>query len=146
MIYANQIIEHLVYPKQLITVLKQYLKPQGRLVVTTPNFDYIKNNLPSFNQLGDPKQWEHLQFSADGDGHFYAYSHTELKHIFDSVSFEKIEIIPFESPFISGHIKVRHLHGTLPLSLLKTLDYLAIHIPYLKHKLSFQLMVIAKNF
>ena len=39
LIFANQIIEHLVYPDQLLQRLKAKLKPGGRIVITTPNGD-----------------------------------------------------------------------------------------------------------
>ena len=68
LIFANQIIEHLVYPEQMLRRLAAKLKPGGRLVVTTPNGRYVRNSLPSYRELGNPKDWEHLQFTADGDG------------------------------------------------------------------------------
>lgn len=145
LIYANQIIEHLVYPEELISKLKACLKPNGKIVVTTPNFQYIKNDLPSFKELGDPKQWEHMQFSADGDGHFYAYSKEELIQIFRSVGFEDIEVTPFESPFISGHLKIRFLHYFVPVNILKVLDFIVTRNSFIKYKLSFQLMISAKQ-
>ena len=54
LIFANQIVEHLVYPDRLLSQLKRVLRPGGRIVVTTPNYDYVKNDLPSYSQLGDP--------------------------------------------------------------------------------------------
>ncbi len=53
LIFANQIIEHLVYPLDLVRRLAAQLKPGGRLVMTTPNGGYLKNSLPSFNALGE---------------------------------------------------------------------------------------------
>src|SRR4029450_7590856 len=46
LVFANQLVEHLVYPAQLVGRLASWLKPHGRLVVTTPNGAYIKNSLP----------------------------------------------------------------------------------------------------
>ena len=46
LVFANQIIEHLVYPEQLIRVLKGLLTSNGTLVVTTPNWHYLRNNSP----------------------------------------------------------------------------------------------------
>ena len=58
LVFANQIIEHLVYPERLIERLKGLLKEGGKLVVTTPNWHYVRNNLPSFREIGDPAQFE----------------------------------------------------------------------------------------
>jgi 2-polyprenyl-6-hydroxyphenyl methylase/3-demethylubiquinone-9 3-methyltransferase len=141
LIFANQIIEHLVYPEKLLQRLRKCLKPGGRLVVTTPNGDYLKNSLPSFRQLGDPKDWEHLQHSADGDGHFYAYLVEELANIFKSSGFIDIRSNFFESPFISGHMKVRYLHGVAPTVVLRILDRAIVKTPWVRRKFSHQMMV-----
>lgn len=141
LIYANQIVEHLVYPDRLLLRLLQLLKPGGRLVMTTPNGDYLKNTLPSFRQLGDVKDWEHMQHTADGDGHFYAYLGGELSGLFDAAGFREVRASYFESPMISGHMKVRHVHGFVPVALLRVLDRALVGTPWLERKLSHQLMV-----
>lgn len=141
LIYANQIVEHLVYPDQLLQRLQTLLKPGGRLVMTTPNGDYIKNALPSFRQLGDAKEWEHMQHSADGDGHFYAYLREELVELFETAGFGGVKAVFFESPMISGHMKVRYAHGFVPAPLLRLLDKVMVRIPWLGRVMSHQLLV-----
>lgn len=59
-IFANQIIEHLVYPGEFVERLVAQLAVGGKLIVTTPNSGYIKNKLPTYTELGDPAQWEQL--------------------------------------------------------------------------------------
>ena len=129
LVFANQIIEHVVYPERLIGRLKGLLNAGGKLVVTTPNWHYVRNNLPSFEEIGDPAQFEHLQFTADGDGHFFAYKAGELVNIFTNAGLRNIKSIFFESPFISGHLKLRYLHKLVPLRLLYALDYSALALP-----------------
>lgn len=141
LIFANQLIEHLVYPEKFLTRLRGNLRPGGRLVVTTPNGDYVRNHLPSFRELGDPRQWEHLQFTADGDGHFYAYLADELVGICRSVGLDSIKATFFESPMISGHMKVRHIHGFTPAGMLRALDRAVLGLPVLRRRLAHQLMV-----
>jgi 2-polyprenyl-3-methyl-5-hydroxy-6-metoxy-1,4-benzoquinol methylase len=51
LVFANQIAEHLVYPEQLIGRLKGLLIEGGKFVVATPNWHYIRNNLPSFGEV-----------------------------------------------------------------------------------------------
>jgi hypothetical protein len=46
------------------------------------------------------------------------------------------------SPLISGHMKVRHVHRFAPVSLLAALDRLVIRIPWLRRRITHQLMVI----
>ena len=141
LVFANQIVEHLVYPAQLLSRLKRCLKPGGMLVMTTPNGNYIKNTLPSLHELGDPKDWEHMQFTADSDGHFYAYLKEELVELFEIAGFIEVQAKFFESPMISGHMKVRHVHGFVPTPLLRMLDKMIISMPWLAQKLTHQLMV-----
>jgi 2-polyprenyl-3-methyl-5-hydroxy-6-metoxy-1,4-benzoquinol methylase len=144
LIFANQIVEHLVYPERLIRRLKGLLNSGGKVVVTTPNWNYIRSNLPSFEDIGDPSQYEHRQFTADGDGHFFAYTASELKRIFLAAGFEIIEISFFESPFVSGHLKLRYLHPLVPISLLRSLDRLALALPVARY-IAHQLMIVAKH-
>lgn len=146
LIFANQIVEHLVYPEKLLLRLRRSLKAGGRLVMTTPNGDYIRNSLPSFRQLGNPKEWEHLQYSADGDGHFYAYLLEELLEIFKRSGFIDIRGMFFESPFISGHMKMRYLHRIVPATVLSSMDRVAVNLPLLNRRLTHQLLVSGVSF
>jgi 2-polyprenyl-3-methyl-5-hydroxy-6-metoxy-1,4-benzoquinol methylase len=141
LIFANQLIEHLVYPAQLVARLRRNLRPGGQLIVTTPNGEYLKNNLPSYRALGDPAQWAHLQHTADGDGHFYAYLALELVDVFRQAGLQDVGVRFFESPAISGHMKVRYLHRLLPAPVLHALDRAVLCVPWLRRKLSHQVLV-----
>lgn len=146
LIFANQIVEHLVYPDILLRGLREILVDKGRLVVTTPNWHYFVNrDLPSFTQLGDPRQHEHRQFTADGDGHFYAYRQDELTGLFAAGNFIDIQSRFFETPFVSGHLKFRHLHGIVPVPPLWWLDRFALALPGLARHAAHQLMVTGRK-
>lgn len=129
LIYANQIIEHLVYPAELLRRLMQRLAPGGRLVCTTPNGAYVKNSLPSYSEIGDPREWEHMQFTADGDGHFFAYRAIELLRLFRETGFEQVATRYFETPLINGHMKLRYLHRYAPTMMLRLFDRLILALP-----------------
>jgi ubiquinone/menaquinone biosynthesis C-methylase UbiE len=141
LIFANQIVEHLVYPMEMLETLKKLLKAGERLVVTTPNFHYLMSTLPSFTQLGDPRDWEGRQFSADGDGHFFAYQEIELYRMFCRAGMEDVETQFFESPWICGHMKLRYLHGTVPVGVLRKLDKFFLTLPVVGKILAHQLLV-----
>ena len=142
--FANQIIEHLVYPLKLVERLASWLKPGGRLVVTTPNGEYFRNSLPRFSEIGDPAAHEHAQFSADADGHFFAYSAQELTGVFRDAGLKDIAVEYFETPWISGHVKIRYLHGWMPVAVLRALDRLSLRLPVVGSHLAHQLMVIGE--
>lgn len=141
MIFANQIVEHLVYPLEFTRKLAGWLKRGGKLVMTTPNADYLKNSLPTFSELGDFVEYESRQFSADGDGHFFAYTPSELKEIFERAGLSDVNSQCFETPFISGHMKVRFTHNIMPVSILRQLDRLTLRSPKIGNRLAHQLMV-----
>jgi 2-polyprenyl-3-methyl-5-hydroxy-6-metoxy-1,4-benzoquinol methylase len=42
-VLSAEVIEHLLYPKELVRVAKQCLRPGGTLVLTTPYHGYLKN-------------------------------------------------------------------------------------------------------
>jgi 2-polyprenyl-3-methyl-5-hydroxy-6-metoxy-1,4-benzoquinol methylase len=144
-VFANQIIEHLVYPLKLVSRLSSWLKPGGRLVVTTPNGAYVKNSLPSFSEIGDPALHEGRQFSADADGHFFAYRAHELAGVFSDAGLRNVQIRYFESPWISGHMKFRYLHSWVPAGLLRLLDGLTLRLPGLGRRLAHQLLVMGEG-
>lgn len=141
LIFANQIVEHLVYPLELTQRVAGWLKPGGRLVMTTPNGDYVKNALPSFSDLGDASQFEERQFSADGDGHFFAYREDELKEVFVKAGLAQVRLDFFETPFISGHLKLRFVHSFVPTRVLRFFDRVFLSIPTLRKRLAHQLMI-----
>jgi len=140
LVFANQIIEHIVYPVELCRKLFGALSPAGRLVVTTPSWHYVKSHLPSFSELGDVSNWEHLQNTADGDGHFYAYKMQELAQAFIDAGFSEVSVRPFETPAISGHMKVRYAHRFVPYAMLRAAERLALSIPRVRTAFSHQLL------
>jgi len=144
LIFANQLIEHLVYPARFLGRLSSWLKPHGRLVVTTPNGSYVKNSLPSFGEIGDPANHEHLQFTADADGHFFAYRAGELADIAVGAGLTKVQMRYFETPWISGHIRLRYLHRWWPAGLLRWLDALTLSMPGLGERLAHQMMIVGE--
>lgn len=141
LIFANQIVEHLVTPIEFVKRLAGWLKPRGRLVLTTPNAAYLKNSLPTFTELGDLTQYAHRQFSADGDGHFFAYLDSELADIMRAAGLGGIRSAYFESPWVSGHMKIRYLHSFVPSAALRLADRITLGIPALARRLAHQLLM-----
>lgn len=128
LVFANQIIEHLVYPVDFLRRLSALVRPGGALVISTPNHDYFRANLPSYRQLGDPAAHEHRQFSAGGGDHFFAYTEEELRDAAAKAELDVAEVIYFETPWISGHLLLRFLHGIVPPRLLRALDRLTLRL------------------
>lgn len=145
LIFSNQILEHLVYPVEMLKGLANMLAPGGRVVATTPNGNYIKSDLPLFSELGDRSQYEEMQFTSDGDGHFFAYTADELREIFSEAGLDEVRVDPYATPWITGHVKFRYLHGKTPVAVLQWLDSRFLSIPVLRSKLGYQLMVYGRK-
>lgn len=143
MVFANQIIEHVVHPTDLLRILNRYLTGGGALVITTPNHDYVRNALPSFTELGDPAAHEHKQFTAGGEGHFFAYTAHELRDAARNAALSVAEVHYFESPWISGHLRLRHLHGMVPIAALRALDRFTLRVA--GRRLGHQLMLVMRK-
>lgn len=146
LIFLNQIVEHVVYPKVILNKLRENLKSGGVIVITTPNHEYLTMHLPSYLDLGNLEDWEHLQNSADGDGHFFAYKLSELSHLTEECGYKVQSKTYFESPFISGHVKIRYIHKFIPVSLLRIFDALLCATPLLRRLVCHQLLVIARKY
>lgn len=43
LVLSVEVIEHLFYPRELVRSAKKFLKPSGRLILTTPYHGYFKN-------------------------------------------------------------------------------------------------------
>jgi 2-polyprenyl-3-methyl-5-hydroxy-6-metoxy-1,4-benzoquinol methylase len=144
LVFANQIIEHLVYPAEFLRKLAQFAHPdRGILVISTPNHDYFRSSLPSYRELGDPAQHEARQFSAGGGDHFFAYTEEELREAAETAGLDVAEAIYFETPWISGHFLVRYIHGLVPSRFLRLLDRGALAIA--PRKLAHQLCLILRR-
>lgn len=109
LVFCNQMIEHTVYPVKLIENLARTLSSVGKIIITTPNQRYFRNKLPTFSELGNPSDYEQLQFTADGQGHFFAFTEEELRSCIARAGLRVQEVLYFETPLISGHCKLRLL-------------------------------------
>ena len=113
------------------------------VVISTPNHDYFRSPLPSFTELGDVKEHEHRQFSAGGEGHFFAYTEEELRAAAKGADLDVVEMKYFESPWISGHFFFRFLHPFVPLSLLRAADRATLRIA--PRKLAHQISMVLRR-
>jgi SAM-dependent methyltransferase len=141
-VFCNQLIEHLVYPEKLVSRLAEWLDPGGLLVVTTPNGRYLMNALPSYGSISDRTALEGRQFTADADGHFFAYRPAELEAVFLGSGFDRVVLRFFETPWVSGHMKVRYIQGIVGDMGCRWLDRLSLAIPGWRQLVSHQLMAL----
>ena len=74
-----EVIEHLFYPKELVRAAKKVLKPNGRLMITTPYHGYLKNLMLAVTGKMD----KHFTALWDG-GHIKFFSVKSLTSLLES--------------------------------------------------------------
>ena len=111
-IFLGEVIEHVKEPEKLLKKLCELLKPQGSLIFTTPNQEYCRNKLPSFDSIDVSKIDE---FFPDGDGHVFLYSENNLQDIISKVPTLKIHSSKrYRSLFLAGDLRIRTIHSIIP--------------------------------
>ncbi|MEA5626087.1 class I SAM-dependent methyltransferase [Nostoc sp. UHCC 0251] len=85
-VIAAEVIEHLFYPKELVRNAKQCLKPNGRLILTTPYHGYLKNLMLAISGKMD----KHLTTLWDG-GHIKFFSVATMTALLETEDYTNIK-------------------------------------------------------
>lgn len=85
-VITAEVIEHLFYPKELVRNVKQCLKPNGRLILTTPYHGYLKNLMLAVSGKMD----NHLTTLWDG-GHIKFFSVATMNELLKSENYTDIK-------------------------------------------------------
>lgn len=84
-VIAVEVIEHLFYPKELVTLARKCLKPTGKLIITTPYHGYFKNLLLALSGKMD----NHFSVLWDG-GHIKFFSVDTLTKLLETEGYTDI--------------------------------------------------------
>lgn len=84
---STEVIEHLFYPRRLMVVAIELLKPGGLFVLTTPYHGYVKYLALALSGRMD----SHLQALRD-HGHIKFFSRTSIERLFEEAGFVDIRI------------------------------------------------------
>lgn len=85
-IISSEVIEHLLYPKDLVRAAKKCLKPNGRLIITTPYHGYLKNIVLALSGKMD----QHFTVLWDG-GHVKFFSVATMTALLESEGFTHLK-------------------------------------------------------
>lgn len=130
LVLACEVIEHVAHPRELLQHLKNFVEPDGRLLLTTPNGSYFRNKLPTYSEVRDFTELEARQFKPDADGHLFLLTPRELCQLAESVGLLVERLNVWGTPMLSGHAAFRYLAG---LSLIKAAyltELLAQRLPF----------------
>jgi 2-polyprenyl-3-methyl-5-hydroxy-6-metoxy-1,4-benzoquinol methylase len=84
-VLSVEVIEHLLYPKELVRAAKKCLKPNGRLILTTPYHGYLKNLVLAISGKMD----SHFTSLWDG-GHIKFFSVATLRNLLETEKYTDI--------------------------------------------------------
>lgn len=143
LVIACEVIEHVAHPDELLRNIRAFLSPGGRILLTTPNGDYLRNRLPHYLDIPDPAALESKQFRPDADGHLFLLNTVELG-LMARLAGLKIEMIaPLATPFITGHCGLASLEGRISTRLLYLMERCCALLPFfLRRKLSFWMVAV----
>ena len=145
-ILVAEVIEHVAHPDRFLKALAKMLKPNGYIVLTTPNGEYFKNNLPRFSDCPDPSQYEAIQFQPNSDGHIFLLHIDEIENITHKAGLVLDEIRLVTNPLTNGHIKLHYLLRILPKSLVESLEKLTFSMPFsIKRKIHTTTIALLSN-
>lgn len=85
-VISSEVIEHLLYPRELIRAAKKCLKPSGRLIITTPYHGYLKNIVLALSG----KMAQHFTALWDG-GHVKFFSVATMTALLESEGFTDLK-------------------------------------------------------
>ncbi len=122
---SHHVIEHITEPLAFLRRLADCIKPGGHVLVTTPNYHYVRSQLPSYRAVGDLRTYPDFANSRDGDDHVFAFTREELCRLGEEAGLRLEQHFYYESFLLAGHMKLRHLHRVLPAAAVRSLEPLA---------------------
>jgi 2-polyprenyl-3-methyl-5-hydroxy-6-metoxy-1,4-benzoquinol methylase len=117
-VILGEIIEHCAWPEKVIIGAVNHLKPEGLLIVTTPNAEKINEHLPTFSSFADEakrRELEKLQFGPDGENHLFLFTLKEMKSLVPAGT--KLVDWGYLGGSLALNSRTHHLFRFLPLKL-----------------------------
>lgn len=132
-----EVIEHVAHPDQFLRKIAQMVKPDGYIVMTTPNGEYFRNRLPRFSDCPDPSKFEAIQFKPNSDGHIFFLHLDEVESLAHKAGLTVVETQLINNTLTCGHLKLEALLKLLPRPWIESLEKITQSLPLpLKRKLN----------
>ncbi len=125
-----EVIEHVAYPDRFLKSVARLVRPGGYIVMTTPNGEYFRNNLPRYSDCPDPSQYESRQFGPNGEDHIFLLHLDEVHKFAHKAGLAVREIKLFSNPLTQGHIGLENVLRVLPLSWVERIEGMSSHLPF----------------
>jgi 2-polyprenyl-3-methyl-5-hydroxy-6-metoxy-1,4-benzoquinol methylase len=142
-VLLGEVIEHVAHPDKFLKTVAQLVRPGGHIVMTTPNGEYFRNNLPKFSDCSDPSQFEVIQFKPDADGHIFLLHLDEVESLASQADLNLVEIQLFNNPLTRGALKSEPLLKLIPQSWVDTFEKFTQLLPFfLSKKLHINMIIL----
>jgi 2-polyprenyl-6-hydroxyphenyl methylase/3-demethylubiquinone-9 3-methyltransferase len=123
-VLITEIIEHVAHPDEFLRKISRMIRPDGHVVMTTPNGEYFLNSLPRFSDCANPGQFEAMQFQPNSEGHIFLLHLDEVEALAHETGLKVIEARVFTNPLTNGHIKTGAILKITPRSWINAFEHL----------------------
>jgi 2-polyprenyl-3-methyl-5-hydroxy-6-metoxy-1,4-benzoquinol methylase len=123
-VLITEIIEHVAHPDQFLMNISTLLKPGGYIIMTTPNGEYIRNDLPRFSECPDASIFENVQFKPDADGHIFLLHRDEIETLVQKSGLILRELALFSNFLTNGYIKTNSFLPFIPKPIIDGIEFL----------------------
>lgn len=122
LVLITEIIEHVAHPDQFLKAIATLVKPEGHIVMTTPNGAYFRNELPRFSDCPDPSVYESVQFQPDAEGHIFLLHEDEVHRLAQEAGL-MVSHLSYSTNFLTaGYAGTRRLLSVLPEGVVRALE------------------------
>lgn len=128
-VLVAEVIEHVAHPNQFLYKISQTVKPNGYIIMSTPNGEYFQNRLPRFSDCSNPSQFESMEFQPNADGHIFLLHLDEIKSLSQKVGLSVLETKLFANLLTNGYLKTNLLLKFLPDSLVHNIESFTESLP-----------------
>ena len=128
-VLITEIIEHVAHPNEFLEKISKLIKPDGIIIMTTPNGGYFRNKLPKFSEFNDPSLFEEIQFGPNSDDHIFLLHYDEIFDLANKAGLEVSEIMLGTNFLSNAHIKTGVLLKILPKSIVFLIEELTSWLP-----------------
>jgi 2-polyprenyl-3-methyl-5-hydroxy-6-metoxy-1,4-benzoquinol methylase len=129
LVLAAEVVEHVAHPDRFLEKLSTLIKPEGTIVLTTPNGEYFRNRLPKFAECADPSMFESVQFQPDGDGHIFLLYPDELAMLAEQAGLRVVRNLFFNNTLTSGGLMTRKILPLVPARAVETIEAVTAAFP-----------------
>lgn len=122
LVLITEVIEHVAHPDEFLQKIAKLVKPNGYIIMTTPNGEYIRNSLPRFSDCSDASVFEDIQFKPNSDGHIFLLHLDEVENLAQKANLSLKQMYTITNILTNGHIKTHYLLKFLPFNIVNLIE------------------------